>query len=198
MYKLVILLAFNPVSLTFWWIDMNQWLKNLFKAAPAQSDSSAALLEAEARIRRLELDVQNMEQVIAVLQSDLAQREASQQSLSGLEVSTRLDDVFRSAAAPITQLLTLFWLHEDQQKNLQAGDVLAVAQRLINSLERSGMQIVHQVGEIVAFDPDRHSPLSASEESRIGGPVKVRFVGVAHQGRILLKAAVEPAHRISA
>lgn len=177
---------------------MNQWLKNLFKAAPAQSDSSAALLEAEARIRRLELDIQKMEQVIAGLQSDHAQREASHQNLSGLEVSTRLDDVFRSAAAPVAQLFTQAWLHTDQQKNLQAGDVLAVAQRLINSLERSGMQIVHQVGEIVPFDPDRHSPLSASEELRAGGLVKVRFVGVAHQGRILLKAAVESADRTSA
>jgi molecular chaperone GrpE (heat shock protein) len=89
--------------------------------------------------------------------------------------------------------LTQAHLVEKEGKPVAARDILVVARRLVRVLEGHGLQIEGCAGERTAFDPNRHQFLAAAAATATPDqPVVVRFPAALFQGKVLLKAGVEP------
>lgn len=135
------------------------------------------LAARDARIQRLSQEVERLRE--------------RQESLLAESLTARLESLFGDMAGPASQVMTQADLLENQGKPVQAKDVLAVARRMVRALERHGLVLEGSIGQPVAFDPNRHTPISAETPLPAGTEVKVRFAGVSYQGKILHKAIVE-------
>ncbi len=160
---------------------------------PQSSFSADEHLALQTRIRELEMEVQSLEQTIDRLHADNQRIQADGQDRAAAELNAHLEEFMQQAASPVSQLLTQAWLVDAQNKPLQAADVLTVSRRLVRVLENAGMQILHAAGESASYNANHHAPMNASVAMRDGQAVRIRFPGIAWQGRILLKAAVEAA-----
>jgi molecular chaperone GrpE (heat shock protein) len=173
---------------------MWKWLAAIFGKKPpegAAADERTLALEREAQSMRLKLE--ELERTAASLKRELERQSSGANARVAGEVEARLERLLTDAAAPVAQLLTQAHLLEVEGKPVQAGDVLAVARRLVRTLEDNGLTPEGSVGETVPFDPNRHEPLSADAAPEPGQPVVVRFVGAAYRGKLLHKAGVEKA-----
>jgi hypothetical protein len=167
-----------------------KWVRSLFGRASA-GDASIADLEREAQVLRLELAERDRR--VAEFETTLVRQRSQASALSDQTVQAEMERLFTDIATPMAQLLTQAHLLEAEDRPVQAGDVLAVAGRLIRSMQDCGLAFEGSIGDTVPFDPDHHEPLSASVVLRPGAPVIVRFVGVAYRGKLLRKAGVEVA-----
>lgn len=169
---------------------MKNWLHNLF---PTQQNTPTPAQQAviDSRLRALELEISERDQKIAVLTAEIDRLHRQQEQMAQSQLNSTLESLFQDAASAVTQLHTQAYLLEEQNKPLQAQDILAVAHRIVRALEQHGLGLIHQVGEQTAFDPNRHTPLNNQAVYTPGQTVTVRFVGIEHQGKILRKAGVE-------
>jgi molecular chaperone GrpE (heat shock protein) len=163
-----------------------QWIKSLFSGKPA--DERMAELERQAQSLRLDLEEQ--EQVAAQIKKELDRLHGVSNAQVAEAVQAQVERLLSDAATPVVQLLTQAYLLENDRP-VQARDVLAVARRLVRVLQDNGLTVEGSVGERVPFDPDHHEPLSADVSLQAGQMVVVRFVGLAYRGRLLRKASVE-------
>jgi molecular chaperone GrpE (heat shock protein) len=145
-------------------------------------------LEREAQALRLRCDEQ--ERQLTALRAEVERQQSGAAARAAEAVGAARERLLTDAAGPVAQLLTQAHLLEVENKPVQARDLLAVARRLLRLLEAEGLTVTGAVGERVAFDPDRHAPLSGETIPR-GEKVTIRFVGIAHGGRVLRKAGVE-------
>jgi molecular chaperone GrpE (heat shock protein) len=164
-----------------------KWLGRLLGKKPA--DEQALALEQEAQKLRLELAEQ--EQTVARLKQELERQRGGASAHVTEAVQTQVEQLLTDVSTPVSQLLTQAHLLEVEGQPVQARDVLALVKRLVRTLEDRGLTLVGRVGESVPFDPDHHEPLSADVSPKSGQMVTVRFVGVAHRGKLLRKAGVE-------
>lgn len=170
---------------------MLSFFQKIFSRPPASSSAEEHLALLN-RIRELEMEVESLEQSIHRLRADNQRSQISVKEQFNAEMNAHLEHIMQQAASPVSQILTQSWLNDGKKTSIQAADVLTVSRRLIRVLENAGMQILHTPGEIAAFDANQHLPLNAGTTLQNGQTVLVRFAGIAWQGRILLKAAVEP------
>lgn len=168
---------------------MLEWFAKLFGKKP--TDESVAELEREAQSLRLELE--ERDRVVANLKGELERQRGSASAHVSEAVQVQVEGLLADVATPVAQLLTQAHLLEVEGQPVQARDVLAVAKRLVRTLEDNGLTLEGSVGESVPFDPDHHEPLSADAPLNPGQTVAVRFVGVAYRGKLLRKAGVEAA-----
>jgi molecular chaperone GrpE (heat shock protein) len=175
---------------------MANWLSRIFSPRRGESAAQTAAraedllrLENEAQALRMELETRNQD--IAHLKQEVERLRARQDHLVSEAVTAQLEGLFADLAAPASQILTQAELLENQNKPVQARDVLSVARRLIRAAERRGMQFDGRAGEQVAYDPNRHASLNAEIAPQAGQAVTIRFAGVTYQGKILYKAIVE-------
>jgi molecular chaperone GrpE (heat shock protein) len=167
---------------------MWNWLK---RDKSAQEPADERVLALEGELQHLRLELQERERTLAQLQADLERQRGGADTRLAESVRTQVRALLSDAAAPAAQLLTQAHLHEVEGRPLQAGDVLAVARRLLRALEDHGLAVEGQVGQTVPFDPDHHEPLRAEISPRPGQDVVVRFVGLAYRGQLLRRAGVE-------
>jgi molecular chaperone GrpE (heat shock protein) len=153
----------------------------------AKSEQELAL---EGQIQTLQLDLEEREQTIANLKQELERERIGASEQVTETVQAQVERLLFEVATPVAQLLTQAHLLEVEHKPVQTRDVLAVARRIIRTLEDSGLTVVGQVGQTVSFDPDHHEPLEANIGLSSGETVTIRFVGVAYQGKFLRKAGV--------
>lgn len=163
---------------------MLKWLKSLL-------GSSAAGSENEAQLLRLELA--ERDKLTAQLKADLERLRRETETRGAASLQAQFEKLFADVAAPVAQLQTQAHLLEVENRPVQARDVLAVAKRLARALEDNGLGFENRVGEQVAFDPNRHEPLTIGAALHPGQPVIIRFVGVTFRGKLLSKAGVETA-----
>lgn len=97
-----------------------------------------------------------------------------------------------SIGASLAQLMTQAHLHRTGTVQVRVDDVVAVGTRLMRSLRAAGVDTLGELGEEVAFDPDRHDPLSTAGAPEVGVPVRIRVVGLSYRDRVLCRAGVEP------
>ena len=164
-----------------------KWLGQLQTYQP-QSDEKLLTLERE--IQNLRLELTERDQLIDKLKQQLEQQRTSENNNIDSAVQNQIEQLLTDTAAPVTQLLTQAHLL-DENKPVQAKDVLLVAKRLIRTLEDNGLTVVSQVGETVSFDSNLHEPLSASNSITPDAEVVVRFSGISYQGKVIRKAGVE-------
>ena len=167
-------------------------LKQWFGRSPTtQPQEDERLLTLERQTQNLRLELAERDQLLDKLKQELERQRNSESDRMTTAVQTQVEQLLADAATPVTQLLTQAHLLE-QGKPVQAKDVLAVAKRLIRSLEDSGLTLTGSVGETVPFDSNLHDSLSASTSLTPGIPVVVKFVGASYQGKVIRKAGVEP------
>jgi molecular chaperone GrpE (heat shock protein) len=164
-------------------------MRSLFSRKPVDE----RLLELEREMQSLRLELKEREQEMTRLREELGRQRSGASARVAESVQAQVERLLTDAAAPAAQLLTQAHLLEVEGKPVQARDVLAVAKRLVRTLEDNGLTLEGSVGETVPFDPNRHESLSADASLKPGQPVTVRFVGVAYQGKLLRKADVEEA-----
>jgi molecular chaperone GrpE (heat shock protein) len=162
-------------------------IRSLFGAKPV--DEQVADLEREAQ--RLQLDLAEQEKMVAQLKVELERQRSGSSAHVSEAVQAQMEQLLSDVATPVVQLLTQSHLLEVEGKPVQAKDVLAVAKRLVRTLEDNGLTLEGRVGESVPFDSDHHEPLSADASLKSGQMVTVRFIGVAYQGKLLRRAGVE-------
>lgn len=169
------------------------WIRNIFHREPAtQPDHSGEdPLAQQSEAQRLRLDLHARDERIAELEQEVERLQARQDSRVAEAADVQIADLLSDLAGPASQILTQTNLLEVQEAPVQARDVLAVAKRVVRAVERHGAVFEGKIGEQISFDPNRHTPMSASSHPGAGQPVTVRFVGVTYQGKILYKAVVE-------
>lgn len=179
------------------WNLLQRWLRPSQDTLPRDDER---LLELEREAQSLRLELKEMERVVASLKSELERQRSGENARVSEAVRAQIERLLSDLSAPVVQLLTQAHLVEVDSKPVQAKDVLAVAKRLVRTLEDNGLTLEdngltleHRVGETQSFDPNRHEPLKAGTSLKSGQPVVVRFVGVAYQGKMLRKAEVERA-----
>lgn len=64
--------------------------------------------------------------------------------------------------------------------SLEERNRVAVAHRLISSLERHGLTLEGTPGEETTFDPDRHAPLARDAPLAPGTPVVIKVAGASN------------------
>jgi molecular chaperone GrpE (heat shock protein) len=163
-----------------------KWLATLLGKKPAAEQ----VLDLDREVQGLRLELEERDRDIVNLMDELMRTRAGTITRAAEAVQAQVEGLLTDAATPVAQLLTQAHLLEVEGKPVQARDVLAVAKRLVRSLEDNGLVLEGSVGETVPFDPNRHEPLSADASLTPGQPVIVRFVGAAYQGKLLRKAGV--------
>lgn len=154
----------------------------------AHTDDGVLALEREIQSLRLELAEQH--QLVANLKGELQRQRSAEDARLTAAVWAQVERFLTHAATPVAHLLTQAHLLEVDGKPIQAHDVLAVARRLVRSLEDNGLTLEGRVGETVPFDPNCHEPLSAEAALQPGETVVVKFVGASYSGTVLKKAGV--------
>jgi molecular chaperone GrpE (heat shock protein) len=153
--------------------------------------SGERVMALERQVQSLRLDLAEQERLAARLRKDLERQRSGASNHVTEAVHAQVEQLLADAATPVAQLRTQTHLLEAEGRPVQAKDVLAVAKRLVRTLEDHGLAYEGSVGETVPFDPNRHEPLSADASPRPGQMVVVRFVGVGYRGKLLRKAGVE-------
>lgn len=145
------------------------------------------VLQLEGELQSLRLELADQKKTAAKLKQEL---ERQREGESARLVAAKLENLLGDVAAPISQLLLQSYLLKVEDKPVQAKDVLAVANRLIRALEDHGLGLDGEVGQKVAYDPNRHEALSADQAFKVGQMVEIRLIGLTYGGRILRKAGV--------
>jgi molecular chaperone GrpE (heat shock protein) len=148
-------------------------------------------LAAESELQQLRLDLKQGQQRAAHLQADLARQGREQGDALNEKLQVQLEELLTPLATPLTQLLTQQHLIEVQGKELSAKDLLATSRRIWQGFAIVGVESLETIGQVVAFDPDRHQPLSQATSLSRGELVKVRISGISLRGKVLKTAAVE-------
>lgn len=149
-------------------------------------------LAAESELQQLRLNLKQGQQRAAQLQADLSRQAREQGDALTAQLQIQLEELLTPLATPLTQLLTQQHLIEVQGKELSAKDLLATSRRIWQGLTAVGVGALEAIGEVVAFNPDRHQPLSQATSPSRGESVKVRIPGITLSGKVLKAAAVEP------
>ncbi|REJ91788.1 MAG: nucleotide exchange factor GrpE [Planctomycetota bacterium] len=143
------------------------------------------------KLRTLELDLADRNNLISELRKDLEQTRAKTQVKIDLAINSNSEKMIAELAAPVSQLLTQVYLHETIGKDVQIDSVFAVSRRLVRVLSEFGLQIQGEVGETVQFDPNYHQPLSRDHSIQSDEAVVVRFAGIGFDNKVIQKAGVE-------
>jgi molecular chaperone GrpE (heat shock protein) len=167
-----------------------KWIQRLF-GTPAAQPSSQDTLELQRALQSLRIELEERHTRMRSLKEDLERLKRSAGGQVEDLVAQRMERFLAAAAAPASQLFTQAHLLEQENRPIDARDVLTVAKRLLRCFHDIGMELDGNVGDTVQFDPDRHEPLSAAASISRGDNVTVRFVAVSHEGRIIRKAGVE-------
>ena len=168
-------------------------MKNLFNQLFSRPTLPPTVddLAVQKELQSLRVELEARQQTIDHLKQETERLRSRQAQLVGETAQASLDALFGDLAGPAAQILTQADLLERQGKPVQARDVLSVARRMVRALERHGVSFEGEIGQQVAFDPDRHTPISADSAPQPGQPVTVRFSGVVYKGRIIHKGVVE-------
>jgi molecular chaperone GrpE (heat shock protein) len=149
-------------------------------------------LAAESELQQLRLDLNQAQQRAAQLQADLSRQGRDQNDSLNQKLQVQLEELLAPLATPLAQLLTQQHLIEVQGKELSAKDLVATSRRIWQGLAPAGLEALEAIGQVVAFNPDRHQPLSQATSLNRGEAVKVRIPGINLRGKVLKAAAVEP------
>ena len=145
------------------------------------------VIELERELQSLRLELEEQRRGAAKLKQELErQRGGETQRQAAAQVEAMLLD----AAAPVSQLQMQAHLLKVEAKPVQAGDILAVATRLVRALEDHGLTLEGHVGDTVKYNPNQHELLSVDSAVEGGQQVVIRLVGISYKGKLLRKAGV--------
>lgn len=172
---------------------MKNLLKNFFTNPPEEASAPQPAVDAHAaqnEIQGLRMEIEARDRRIVELVQEVDRLHDRQERLAAETAAAQFEAFLTDLAGPASQIITQAYLLEDQGKPVQVRDVISVARRIIRAAERHGLSFDNQPGQVILFDPARHTQMSESKPSP-GSAVKVRFAGISYQGKILYKTIVE-------
>lgn len=161
-------------------------LRHLFEKQPPEPPE---VLELQNKIRSLQLELEEQKQANDRLKQDLLAQVDQSSHLNRQNEETWRENLILSAATPAAHLITQ--AHLSKNKPVSAQDVLTTSRRLLRIFEDLGMTFEGEPGQEIAFDPQLHVPLQSGQQYQSGEPVRIRFVLIRYQGKILRKAQVD-------
>jgi len=167
-------------------VTMLDNLRHLFDKQPSDPPE---ILELKNKIRSLQIELDEQKLANDRLKQDLQTLADQAAHLTRQSEETWRENLIQSAATPAAHLITQARLM--QSKPVAAQDILATSRRLLRIFEDLGMSAEGEPGQETAFDPQLHAPLQAGEQIAPGEPVRIRFVLIRYQGKILRKAQVD-------
>ena len=153
------------------------------------------LLELQNQLKTQQLELQEQQKQVILLRQELDRLRQNQKGLLKESSDILLEGLYSQLAPAIVQLITQDYLVMDQNKTIDAKEILKVDERLISSLVQNGLEVYEQPGQQVSFDPNSHSALSTANAPQPGQAVIIRFVGLSFHGKIIRKAGVEKLER---
>ena len=169
---------------------MSNWFKQLF--GPRQEEAAPPEpLALQNELQSLRVEMEERQRTIEHLRQEVERLRSREAQMVEETTNTRLEGLVSDLAGPAAQILTQADLLENQGKPVQARDVIAVARRMLRALERQGVSFEGTIGQQVAFDPNRHTPIGSNGTPQAGQMVTLRFSGVVYRGRIIHKGVVE-------
>ena len=158
---------------------------------PPAAVTDDAKLAADSALAAARLDADDIRAQLAACRRELDAERASRSDAIASAVAARVEPVFDDAAALVGQLALQSWLI-DEGKPVTARDVMALALPLGRTFHKLGLTPLAAPGECVAFDPERHQPLSGAAPAPSAN-VEVRVPGFALGEKIVRKSLVQPA-----
>jgi molecular chaperone GrpE (heat shock protein) len=149
-------------------------------------------LELERQLQECRLALAERDRSVQRMRADLDRARNSSEDEAVQRGRAEVEQLVDSMGASLVQLVTQAQLHRNGTVPVRVDDVVAVGTRLMRSLRAAGVDTLGELGEEVAFDPDRHDLLSTSGAPEVGVPVRIRMVGLSYQDRVLRRAGVEP------
>lgn len=146
----------------------------------------------ERELQECRLALAEREGAVRRLRADLDRARGSSEDEAAREGHARVEQLVEAMGAALVQLATQAQLHDSGSVQVRTDDVVAVGARLLRALRAAGVDAFGTLGEEVAFDPDRHDPLSMSSTPEAGTLVRIRVVGLCYGDRVLRRAGVEP------
>ena len=149
-------------------------------------------LELERQLQECRLALAERDRSVQRMRAELDRARNSSEGEATERGRAEVGQLVDSMGASLVQLMTQAQLHRNGTVQVRVDDVVAVGTRLMRSLRAAGVDTLGELGEEVAFDPDRHDPLSTTGAPEAGVPVRIRVVGLSYQDRVLRRAGVEP------
>ncbi len=172
---------------------MIKFFETLFKRPPPQAVGQAHLLALESQVQGLKLELEEKKESLSKLNGAMERLRLQGDSSSQEKADARVEALLGQIAGPISQLITQTDLVENQGKTIPAQDVFLLVKKLIKGFQAQGLVLSGNLGQIVPYNPDLHTPISGNLTLQAGQPVKIRFVGIQHKQKIIKKALVDPA-----
>jgi molecular chaperone GrpE (heat shock protein) len=157
------------------------------KTQPVEENGSA--LQAESEAAALRLDLNEAKKQIEALARELAVERSARADAVDAAAAARLEPVLADLSTVMAQLAVQSHLI-DEGKPVGAKDVMALAQKLVRTLEKLGLVSFGAPGEETTFDPALHQVLGGGSPS-IDAIVVIRMPGYRLGKKTLQKAMVE-------
>ena len=149
---------------------------------------SDALHEYEQSLAESDVTIADLLQTI--------ERERHQaQALTSLKLETKTEQLFQELSGSVVQLVTQSHLLNSGKQDVRVTDVLAVANRMISSLEDEGLDLLGKPGDLCDYDERHHESLSRKESIQPGQPIELKLPGVTFKERVIRKAMVASVQR---
>ncbi len=168
---------------------MFAFFRDLFKSKQELEEARKRILALESEMQSLKLEMQEQERLLKQACSDLELAEKKVDGTIKGKFEQQMEALARELASPMVQLKTQ--QHLSAQRQIQAKDVLAVAMRMVQSIESSGIKLLGNIGELVKFDSTAHEGLNMNDGTlNEGGSARISMPGISYNERIIRKIAV--------
>lgn len=167
---------------------MLRWAAHYLKSFIA---TRAEVLKLQTALRSVQLDIDERDDVISKLRADIERERAARDVTTAAASDSALEKAMADLSLPIIQLATQMHLVEQQGRALNPKDVLTVLNRLVKNAANAGLSLEGTIGDVAAYDADRHEPILSEAAPAPGQPVTIRMPGAAFKGKFIRKAAVE-------
>jgi hypothetical protein len=159
-------------------------------SVPELDEARQRILDLERELQYIKLEQEETKSLLLATTHDLNLQNKQAAESKDREIRDRFKSLFQDLSGPIAQLLTQDHIQNVQGKTLNAKDVQAISNRLIQGLRNHGLEISEEVGSVVLFNETKHEPLTLDDTIEEGDQVIVRMCAVSFEGKVLRRAAV--------
>jgi molecular chaperone GrpE (heat shock protein) len=167
-----------------------QWINRLIRSLSIQKDREDPIL-SQNDTKKLELENQDLKKEVDILQNEVLRLRSQTKTMVGSSQSAWAEALFSDLASLVSQAELIKYLNEVEKKEVKVSDTILLLDRILKILRAHGLELFGEIASILPFDPSRHMPISSAAVFRVSQPVRIRFHGIAYQGKILRKAGVD-------
>jgi len=167
---------------------MFAFFRDLFKSTQELKEARKRILALESEIASLKMEMQEQDRILKQVRGDLELAEKKTEGTVKGKFEQQMEVLARDLASPMVQLKTQ--QHLSTQRQIQAKDVLAVAMRMVQSIESIGIKFLGNIGEKVKFDSTAHEELNMNGTLNEGCSAQISMPGISYNERVIRKIAV--------